>query len=258
MATQFMADKDDEPSQADQPLTNNSEEELQSERRKRIQLEIELEHSRAEIQFLKEKLQGQTSNCCDRYSASHLSESVIRMETGLPDRDAFSAVCEYVARFEDSIAYFARWRPKEIILEDQIFMTLMKLRHNYTHLHLAALFHCSANTVSNVLITFIEVFHKVLFKDIMSTVSSWEKNKTCMPSSFLPFQNCGMILDCTDIKIAIPKQMDAQKETYSAYRGMHSLKVLIGVAPNAVITYCSKLYPGSVSDKEIVLDSSAW
>lgn len=184
-----------------------------------------------------------------------MSESVIRMETGLPDRDTFSAVCEYVARFEDSIMYFAGWRPKEIILEDQIFMTLMKIRHNYTHLHLAALFHCSTRTVSNVLITFIEVSHKVLFKDIMSTVPSREKNQTCMPSSFLPFQNCRMILDCTDIKIAIPKQMDTQKETYSAYHGMHSFKVLIGVAPNAVITYCSKLYPGSVSDKEIVLDS---
>lgn len=133
-------------------------------------------------------------------------------------------------------------------------MTLMKLCHNYTHLHLAALFHCSANTVSNVLITFIDVFHKVLYKDIMSTVPSREKNKTCMRSSFLPFQNCRMILDCTDIKIAIPKQMDTQKE-YSAYRGMHSFKVLIEVAPTAVITYCSKLYPGSVSDKEIVLDS---
>ncbi|KAF3833449.1 hypothetical protein F7725_024653 [Dissostichus mawsoni] len=64
-----------------------------------------------------------------------------------------------------------------------------------------------------------------------------------------------MIVDCTDIKIAIPKQMDIQKETYSAYRGMHSFKLLLGVAPNAVITYCSKLYPGSTSDKEIVRDS---
>lgn len=44
---------------------------------------------------------------------------MIRMETGLPDRDTFSAVCEYVAHFEDSITYFAGWRrPKEIILED--------------------------------------------------------------------------------------------------------------------------------------------
>ncbi|KAF3854473.1 hypothetical protein F7725_022528, partial [Dissostichus mawsoni] len=49
--------------------------------------------------------------------------------------------------------------------------------------------------------------------------------------------------------------MDIQKETYSAYRGMHSFKLLLEVAPNAVITYCSKLYPGSTSDKEIVRDS---
>ena len=35
---------------------------------------------------------------------------------------------------------------------------------------------------------------------------------------------------------------------------MNSFKVLIGVAPNAVITYVSKLYPGSTSDKEIVRD----
>ena len=33
---------------------------------------------------------------------------------------------------------------------------------------------------------------------------------------------------------------------------MHSFKVIVGVAPNAVITYVSKLYPGSISDKSIV------
>ncbi|XP_071060237.1 uncharacterized protein [Pseudochaenichthys georgianus] len=96
---------------------------------------------------------------------------------------------------------------------------------------------------------------RVWIRDIMSTVPSREKNKTSLPSSFRHIQNCRMIVDCTDIKIAIPKQMDIQKETYSAYRGMHSFKLLLGVAPNAVITYCSKLYPGSTSDKEIVRDS---
>ncbi len=131
----------------------------------------------------------------------------------------------------------------------------MKLRHNYTHLHLAALIHCSVSTVRTMSITFTEVLHRLLFKDIMSIVPSREKNKTSLPSSFQHFQNCRRILDCTDIKIAIPKQMDTQKETYSAYRGKHSFKLLLGVAPNAVITYCSKLYLGSVSDKELVLDS---
>lgn len=33
---------------------------------------------------------------------------------------------------------------------------------------------------------------------------------------------------------------------------MNTLKGLIGVAPNGVITYCSALYPGSTSDRQIV------
>jgi len=36
---------------------------------------------------------------------------------------------------------------------------------------------------------------------------------------------------------------------------MHSFKVIVGVAPNGVITYVSNLYPGSISDKSIVQQS---
>ena len=36
---------------------------------------------------------------------------------------------------------------------------------------------------------------------------------------------------------------------------MNSFKVLVGVAPNAVITYVSKLCPGSISYKAIVQES---
>ena len=62
-----------------------------------------------------------------------------------------------------------------------------------------------------------------------------------MPGSFSLFGNCRMVIDCTDIKVAVPGLMSDQKVTYSSYRGMNSFKVLIGVAPNAVITYVSKL-----------------
>lgn len=69
------------------------------------------------------------------------------------------------------------------------------------------------------------------------------------------FTSCRIVIDCTDIEIAAPSLMSQQNATYSNYRGMNSFKVIVGVAPNAVIAYVSKLYPGSISDKEIVKQS---
>ena len=78
----------------------------------------------------------------------------------------------------------------------------------------------------------------------MGTVPSREKNRSLMPGSFSLFGNCRMVIDCTAIEVTLPGLMNNQKVTHSSYRGMNSFKVLIGVAPNAVITYVSKLYPG--------------
>ena len=55
--------------------------------------------------------------------------------------------------------------------------------------------------------------------------------------------------------MAAPGLMSQQNATYSSYRGMNSFKVIIGVTPNAAITYFSNLYPGSISDKAIVQQS---
>ena len=38
---------------------------------------------------------------------------------------------------------------------------------------------------------------------------------------------------------------------------MHSFKVIVGVAPNGVLTYVSNLYPGSISQKSIVQQSGS-
>ena len=132
----------------------------------------------------------------------------------------------------------------------------MKLRQNYTNLHLTQLFSCSEATISNIFLTFLHVLHSFFFNDMMQRLPSKEKkNKLISPASFLPFPNCRMIIDCTDVEIAVPKQMDLQRVTYSSYRGMNSFKVSVGVSPNAVITYVSNLYPGSTSDRVIVENS---
>ena len=93
------------------------------------------------------------------------------------------------------------------------------------------------------------------FTGLVTSVPSRDKIKLSAPSSFNQVGPGRVIIDCTDIKIATPGQMSQQNVTCSSYRGMHSFKVIVGAAPNGVITYVSKLYPGSVSDKAIVQQS---
>ena len=79
---------------------------------------------------------------------------------------------------------YAGWKVESIAFEDQIFITLMKLQQNYTNLHLAQLFSCSVETISNIVTTFVHIIHKLFFEDIMTTIPSRNKNKVCSPSSF--------------------------------------------------------------------------
>jgi len=215
-------------------------------------LEAELDLLRRELDNCQESAKYQATH----YSVSNLSVNVVRMETGLPTREVFNIVVNYAARFQDSILYYLGWKVDTISFEDQIFLTLMKLRQNYTNLHLAQLYSCSVGTISNVIITFIHVLHNLLFKDIMTSIPSREKNKLSAPSSFSQFNSCRIVIDCTDVECATPGLMSQQSLTYSSYRGMNSFKVLVGVAPNGVISFVSNFYPGSISDKEIVKQSN--
>ena len=97
------------------------------------------------------------------------------METGLPNKDIFQIVVSYVERFKDSVNYFYNWKVECLSLEEQVFITLMKLRQNYTNLHLAQLFACSDKTISNVVSTFVHVLHKLLYHDRMGKVCHHEK-----------------------------------------------------------------------------------
>ena len=215
---------------------------------KKIILEAELQQAKSEIIDLKEK----NGYLQKHYTVSTLNEDVLRMETGLPTKDVFHIVVNYIIRFKQSINYFAGWRVESISFEDQIFITLMKDRQSYTNLHLAQLFNCSISTIANIVTTFIHVLHSVLFTDLMTSIPSRDKNKLSAPSTFSQFGSCRVVIDCRDIKIATSGLMNQQNATYSNYRGMHSFKVIVGVAPNGVITYVSNLYPRSISDKAIV------
>ena len=189
-----------------QALRAKEEEALPSQEKpstNQIILEAELNLAKRELEQQNEAAQYQRTH----HSASTLTTDVLRMETRLPTRAVFQIVVNYSSRFKESLSYYAGWRFGVNTFEDQILITLMKLRQNYTNLHIAQLFSCSVATISNVVTTFIHVLHNILFDDLMSTIPSRQKNKLCSPSSFSMFASCRIVIDCTDIEITAPSLM---------------------------------------------------
>ena len=83
-----------------------------------------------------------------------MDEDVLKVEAGLTTRDIFNSVDSYAERLKDQINYLAGWRV-------EMFITLMKVRQDYTNLHLAQLFSCSVSTIANNVTTLIHVIHSI-------------------------------------------------------------------------------------------------
>lgn len=213
----------------------------------------------AENYFLQkenEELKLKLNNLAIAFTYENLSQNddLINSYTGLPSNAVFMALYNLVKNVE--LNYYLKWTVETISKPDQILMTLIKLRHNFPHFDLSVRFKCSKSTVSNIIITWINILHNTLFSKFMKEMPSRFKNKTCLPNAFKSFPNCRVIIDCTEIYTSVSRQsMNIQRDTYSSYKHRNTWKVLIGIAPNGVVTFVSSLYPGSTSDKIITLKS---
>lgn len=134
------------------------------------------------------------------------NDETIAYYTGIPNKTVIYLLFDIFKNV--SINYFLGWNVGRISRTDQIFMTLMKLRHNFDFTDLGVRFGCSRKTVINVLLIWIYAFHTIIFKTFMNSVPSQQKNKACLPSVFNNFVNCRMILDCTEIYTAIQSNME--------------------------------------------------
>lgn len=95
--------------------------------------------------------------------------------------------------------------------EDQILITLIKLRHNFPHFDLAVIFHCNKTIITNIVITWINSLNKILFKKSTSKLPLRYKNKLCILmylmylNVFKPFLNSRIVIDlCLLLFLANP------------------------------------------------------
>ncbi|CAN7943595.1 unnamed protein product [Ixodes hexagonus] len=140
-------------------------------------------------------------------------------------------------------------------VEQQVLLTLMKLRLGLVYGDLSRRFGVSVSTVGNIFRAMLATLGRIL-----RNVVVWLSRETVfrnVPQSFEEngFAGTTCILDCTEVFLQRPKKLLARAQTYSSYKGHNTVKFLVAIAPHGSVMFVSKVYGGRASDKHIVRDS---
>ena len=145
-------------------------------------------------------------------------------------------------------------RDHVLSVEDEFLLVMMKLRLGLTNLDLAMRFNVAEATISNTIITWLNL----LFIQL-GTLKIWPHRNVIlenMPKTFKEdYPNNIIIIDCTELKIQCPSSLVIQSQSYSNCKSTNTLKSLVGVDSMGGFMFVSQLYTGSISDKQIVFRS---
>ena len=75
----------------------------------------------------------------------------------------------------------------------------------------------------------------------------WRTMPQCFQYSF--WKKTTVIIDCFEVFIDRPSNLMARAQTFSNYKHHNTVKVLIGITPQATISFVSKAWGGRTSDK---------
>ena len=145
-------------------------------------------------------------------------------------------------------------RPRSLPPLEEFFLTMVRLRLGLLEQDIAYRFGISQSTVSRIFATWINfMYHQ--FKRI----SLWPPQpyiRAHMPQVFKNrYPTTRVIIDATEVFIQQPSLPELQQLTFSTYKNHNTYKGIIGISPSGAVTFVSRLYPGSTSDKELTRQS---
>lgn len=173
--------------------------------------------------------------------------------TGLEDFYKFETVYLSLGRYSvfEKIKYESKVGYGKLSYMDQMFMTLWKLRKNATDVELSVYFGIHEKQVGNICRTWIKFMAKR-----WSKIDLWPDKKLIqyyMPENFKKyFPDTRVIIDATEIHTQRSRNPVVQQAAFSYYKNDSTLKAVVGNSPGGLITYCSELYGGSTSDRQVV------
>ncbi|XP_002731860.1 uncharacterized protein LOC100372863, partial [Saccoglossus kowalevskii] len=169
----------------------------------------------------------------------------VKFYTGLPNFLVLMHVFSFVE------PYISAGNKSSLTKFQQLILTLLRCRLNLSVQDLAYRFCVSSSTVSRIFKAIMDLLSMKL-KFLVRRPSREELIKT-MPMIFrVNFgKKVAVIIDCFEVFIDRPSNLMARAQTWSSYKHHNTVKFLIGISPQGVISYISKAWGGRVSDKHL-------
>ncbi len=138
--------------------------------------------------------------------------------------------------------------------KNEFFLCIMKLCLNCKHEDLGLLFGVFSKVVGCVFSTWL-AFMYYQFKELNLVVSSDVVKEHMLEDFGQKFPRMRTIFDASEIKIQKPSNASDQWSTWSSYKNLNTLKIMVGVSPRGLLTYVSPAFGSSASDCQIIESS---
>ncbi|XP_073672338.1 uncharacterized protein [Paramisgurnus dabryanus] len=169
----------------------------------------------------------------------------VKYYTGLPSYAIFQVLFSKVMPFlpQDK---------RKLTCFQMLLLTFMRLRLDLPIQHIAHLFNVNESTVSTAFKQTVSVLYSRL-----SPLVHWpdrERLQVSMPHQFVEIfgNHFAAIVDCFEVSIERPSNLQARAQTSSNFiKDGLTLKYLICITPQGVISFISKGFGGRTSDKQL-------
>ena len=197
------------------------------------------------------------------------SEKKTMFYTGIPNKEIYDTLFNYVKPRAQNLSYWQgekktkqstvnphskrQGRNRKLPLEDEMLLTLMKLRLGLMNEDLCERFHVSHGVCSSIITTWI----KFLAKELKGLVyySSHEEIQHSLPSVWAKYPRITAILDCFETFTEKPRNLETASAMWSQYKHHYTLKVLVAITPRGSFSFVSHAWGGRTSDVKITRES---